>query len=82
MRRTASARQFNIGGSLRHLPRADRRAVHLARTSGGLHDQCVQQRRLRPSIDTHGGVAPTGTCAVQNTVAVDCTANHVFWAHK
>jgi Protein of unknown function (DUF3455) len=31
-------------------------------------------------IDTRGGVAPAGTCSVPTTVAVDYTANYVFWA--
>ena len=30
-------------------------------------------------IDTHGGVAP-GTCSAPSTIAVDYTANYVFWA--
>jgi hypothetical protein len=33
-------------------------------------------------VDTHGGVAPTGPCTVPTTVAVDYTANYVFWAKK
>ena len=32
-------------------------------------------------IDTRGGVAPT-SCKVPSTVAVDYTANYVFWAPK
>jgi Protein of unknown function (DUF3455) len=31
-------------------------------------------------IDTRGGVAPTGNCTGSQTVAVDYTANYVFWA--
>ncbi len=33
-------------------------------------------------IDTRGGLAPAGTCTAPNTVAVDYTANYVFWAQK
>ncbi len=33
-------------------------------------------------LDTRGGVAPTGTCTVPNTAAVDYTANYLFWAPK
>ena len=33
-------------------------------------------------IDTRGGVMPTGTCTTPKTVAVDYTANYVFWAPK
>ena len=33
-------------------------------------------------LDTRGGVAPTGTCSPLKTVAVDYTANYVFWAPK
>ena len=33
-------------------------------------------------LDTRGGVAPTGTCTAPKTVAVDYTANYVFWAKK
>jgi Protein of unknown function (DUF3455) len=33
-------------------------------------------------IDTRGGVAPTGKCTVPSSVAVDYTANYVFWAHN
>ena len=33
-------------------------------------------------LDTRGGVAPTGTCVAPKTVAVDYTANYVFWAPK
>lgn len=32
--------------------------------------------------DTRGGVAPAGPCTAPKTVAVDYTANYVFWAHK
>jgi hypothetical protein len=31
-------------------------------------------------IDTRGGVAPAGPCTAPTTVAVDYTANYVFWA--
>ena len=33
-------------------------------------------------VDTRGGLAPTGTCTAPTTVAVDYTANYVFWAQK
>jgi len=33
-------------------------------------------------VDTRGGLAPTGTCTAPKTVAVDYTANYVFWAQK
>ena len=33
-------------------------------------------------IDTRGGVAPTGSCTAPKTVAVDYTANYVFWAKR
>jgi hypothetical protein len=33
-------------------------------------------------IDTHGGVAPTSCTAPNTTLAVDYTANYVFWAPK
>jgi hypothetical protein len=33
-------------------------------------------------LDTRGGVAPTGTCTAPKTVAVDYTANYVFWGPK
>jgi hypothetical protein len=33
-------------------------------------------------IDTRGGVMPAGPCTVPRTVAVDYSANYVFWAHK
>lgn len=34
-------------------------------------------------VDTRGGVAPTGQCTTApTTVAVDYTANYVFWAKK
>ena len=33
-------------------------------------------------LDTRGGVTPTGTCTAPKTVAVDYTANYVFWAPK
>ena len=33
-------------------------------------------------LDTRGGVAPTGTCVAPKTVAVDYTANYVFWGPK
>jgi hypothetical protein len=32
--------------------------------------------------DTRGGVMPTETCTTPKTVAVDYTANYVFWAPK
>jgi Protein of unknown function (DUF3455) len=33
-------------------------------------------------LDTRGGVAPAGPCTAPKTVAVDYTANYVFWAKK
>ena len=45
--------------------------------TGVLSNVVVIQR-----IDTRGGVAPTGTCTASSTVAVDYTANYVFWAKK
>ena len=33
-------------------------------------------------VDTRGGVTPTDTCTAPKTVAVDYTANYVFWAKK
>jgi hypothetical protein len=33
-------------------------------------------------LDTRGGVAPTGTCVAPKTVAVDYSANYVFWGPK
>jgi Protein of unknown function (DUF3455) len=33
-------------------------------------------------LDTRGGVKPTGSCSGTKTVAVDYTANYVFWAPK
>jgi hypothetical protein len=33
-------------------------------------------------LDTRGGVAPAGPCTVPSTVAVDYSANYVFWAPK
>jgi hypothetical protein len=33
-------------------------------------------------LDTRGGVAPTGTCTAPKTVAVDYTANYVFWGPR
>jgi hypothetical protein len=33
-------------------------------------------------IDTRGGLAPTTPCTAPRTVAVDYTANYVFWAPK
>ena len=33
-------------------------------------------------LDTRGGVTPAGPCAAPKTVAVDYTANYVFWARK
>jgi hypothetical protein len=33
-------------------------------------------------IDTRGGVTPAGPCIAPKTVAVDYTANYVFWARK
>jgi hypothetical protein len=33
-------------------------------------------------LDTRGGVAPAGPCTAPKTVAVDYTANCVFWAKK
>jgi Protein of unknown function (DUF3455) len=33
-------------------------------------------------LDTRGGVAPTGPCTAPRTVAVDYSANYVFWAAK
>jgi hypothetical protein len=33
-------------------------------------------------LDTRGGVAPAGPCTAPKTVAVDYTANYVFWAPK
>jgi Protein of unknown function (DUF3455) len=33
-------------------------------------------------LDTRGGVAPAGSCTAPKTVAVDYTANYVFWAPK
>ena len=33
-------------------------------------------------IDTRGGLAPVGNCTAAGTVAVDYTANYVFWAPK
>jgi hypothetical protein len=33
-------------------------------------------------LDTRGGAAPAGTCTAPSTVAVDYTANYVFWAKK
>ena len=32
-------------------------------------------------IDTHGGVQPA-SCTAPSTIAVDYTANYVFWAKK
>jgi len=33
-------------------------------------------------LDTRGGVTPAGPCTAPKTVAVDYTANYVFWARK
>jgi hypothetical protein len=33
-------------------------------------------------LDTRGGLAPAGPCTAPKTVAVDYTANYVFWASK
>ena len=33
-------------------------------------------------LDTRGGVAPAGTCVAPKTVAVDYSANYVFWGPK
>jgi hypothetical protein len=33
-------------------------------------------------IDTRGGLAPTEPCTAPKSVAVDYTANYVFWAKK
>jgi len=33
-------------------------------------------------LDTRGGVMPVGPCTAPKTVAVDYTANYVFWAPK
>ena len=33
-------------------------------------------------LDTRGGVKPTGSCTAPKTVAVDYTANYVFWGPK
>ena len=50
------------------------------RRSDAGHDRRVQQRRFIQRLDTRGGVAPAGTCTAPKTVAVDYTANYVFWA--
>jgi hypothetical protein len=46
-------------------------------TTGVLSNVAFIQR-----LDTRGGVAPAGTCTAPRTVAVDYTANYVFWAKK
>ena len=41
-----------------------------------------REQRTNQRLDTRGGVAPAGPCTVPKTVAVDYTANYVFWAKK
>jgi Protein of unknown function (DUF3455) len=50
-------------------------AKPVAGTTGTFSNVAFIQR-----IDTRGGLAPTGTCTFPKTVAVDYTANYVFWA--
>jgi hypothetical protein len=46
--------------------------------AGGVFSNITFIQRL----DTRGGVAPAGTCTAPKTVAVDYTANYVFWGPK
>jgi Protein of unknown function (DUF3455) len=49
----------------------------LAGTTGVFSNVVFIQR-----IDTRGGVAPKESCVAPKSVAVDYTANYVFWAHN
>jgi hypothetical protein len=53
--------------------------VPVPQTTGVFSNVTLVQR-----VDTRGGVAPTPTspCTIPSTVAVDYTANYVFWAPK